>query len=234
MQRTAVREVMTEQVVTASPAATLKEAAQMMRRHRVSGLPVVTDYGELVGIISEADLLGIEARRTPGERPQRLWSFFRRNRDVLRGPRIISDVMNASVTTTQPNESVRKAARRMIEKNVNRLPVVDGGRVVGILTRQDVLRVFERGDEDLAAVIHRFLVTCGFAPPEASIHVDVVDGIATLSGSVVYDGDCQVAGALAGSVDGTVDVINLLVGQHRDPAPRSLADDPGLRSTMSP
>ena len=146
-----VADIMTREVVTLSPDSTVAEAARRFTESRISGAPVVDGEGHLVGMLTEGDLLprpkrlGVSRLHLPalfGEHlgGQSLDALFDRSRD-----RPIEEVMETEVVSTHPDETVGEAASRMAGHGVKRLPVLDGERLVGILSRQDVLRVLADG-----------------------------------------------------------------------------------------
>jgi acetoin utilization protein AcuB len=128
-----VKDWMAQAVVTIRVDASCREAVELMKSHRIRHLPVV-DPPRLVGIVTDRDLRQIlfdpvlqdrmaEPAHDPGDRPVR-------------------DVMTWAVITVGPQTNIRQAARVMHEQKIGALPVVDAGRVVGILTEHDVLRAF--------------------------------------------------------------------------------------------
>jgi CBS domain-containing protein len=144
-----VREVMTRDVVTAAPDWSLARAARTMREYRISGLPVVDNGGALVGVLSEKDivstldratglghargLLDILLEENGSKELQRVGEAIRRLEHAR-----VEQSMSRRPVTIDPEASFFEAARRLSQYAVTRLPVVDGGRLVGILTRQDL------------------------------------------------------------------------------------------------
>ncbi len=157
---------MTRDPVVLSPAMTLEQAAERFVQHEISGAPVVDERGRLVGILSESDILSHLRRlaeETLGKRylTSRVHSLdllaFLGERDhqaveaVYRQLRAskVSDVMTRHVRSVKPTDSLETVAAAMIEHDVNRLPVVDMDRVVGIITRADLARVLATGRKDI-------------------------------------------------------------------------------------
>jgi len=147
------REVMTAPAVTVEPDSPFEEIVRVLIECDVSGLPVVDRRGTLVGIVTEADLVRKDA--DPGRRPR----LLRVVAGLLApGPsrRLRSEGMPARALmtpfpmTARPDEPVDRLALRMLEHGINRLPVVDHGRVVGIITRHDLMRAFDRRAELIA------------------------------------------------------------------------------------
>ncbi|HEX2154878.1 MAG TPA: CBS domain-containing protein [Acidimicrobiia bacterium] len=173
-----VRDVMTRDVITITPDTALKEAAVTMTRHHVSGLPVV-EGGRLVGIITEADFVTKLAEDGDG-----LLSLVFGRRDSEMTGRV-SEAMSRGPHTIGPDELATVAARRMAELHVKRLPVVDdAGRLVGVVSRSDLMSIFARPDENIAAdVVNDGVVRLlGVAPDGVTVSVD--RGVVHLSGTV--------------------------------------------------
>src|SRR6266568_810005 len=147
-----VRNVMTREVVTVSEQAPFTELVRLMAVHKLSALPVVDGDGQVVGIVSEADLLRKEEYQDERDAPH--WLERRRER-VARSKaagRTAAEVMSTPVITVDPEATVPMAARLLARHGIKRLPVVDDqDRLVGIVSRADLLRLFLRDDE----AIHR-------------------------------------------------------------------------------
>lgn len=169
-----VKDVMTTPVVTLRPETPIKEAAALLVRHGISGAPVVGENEELVGIVSECDLMVLGTSPDPRSRilPHR-WRWFR-------VPRRVEEVMTREVVTLPERADVADAARLMLERRLKRIPVVTEARVVGIVSRRDVLRLLARSDAEIAAEIAELLndeiLMLG------RFEADVEDGVVTLSG----------------------------------------------------
>ncbi len=144
--KTAVKDVMTTQVVAVRRGATFKEMAAMLRRFRVSALPVIDDDEKVIGVVSEADMLAEEVLGDPG-----VISGMLPHREVRKARGLTAgDLMTHPAVTVRPEESVGHAARLMYTLRVKRLPVVNaGGCLVGVVSRTDVLAVYDRPDEEI-------------------------------------------------------------------------------------
>lgn len=205
MHRT-LAEVMTRNVITIGPDASLKEVARTLHDNDVSALPVVDTRHRPIGVISEADLL----RRQAGlPDPQ--------GRPGLRGPdgegghaceaRTAGDLMSAPVLTARPGWSLVESARYMHDRGVKRLPVIDEvGTVVGIVSRSDLLLPLLRGDGAIRdEIVHEVLgQTLRMAP--SGITVAVTDGVVRLSGRVEERSSIPLVERLCCSVDGVLSV----------------------------
>lgn len=200
-----VRDVMTAEVVVVRDQTPFKEIVGLMRQHNVSALPVVDATDELVGIVSEADLLMKEELAADGESHRRFQSRRRRIDRAKAGGVVAQELMSSPVETIDPEAPLARAARLLHDRRVKRLPVVDpNGKVVGIVSRADLLRVFLRPDREISDEIEDTLAKVAFEP--GPIRVTVVDGAATLEGQVELKSQIPVIVDLARAVDGVVDV----------------------------
>jgi CBS domain-containing protein len=179
-----VRDVMTQDVFIVSPTTPLKDVVTLLISRRVSGLPVV-DEGHVVGVISEADLLTKEFATAEGATAGPLAFASRRHRtDERRDAHVAGQAMTAPALTIGPEAALPEAARLMIERRVNRLPVVEGGRLVGIITRADIIKTYLRPDAELAEAIRTEVLLDALWLDPAAFSVTVVDGVVSIKGSV--------------------------------------------------
>lgn len=154
MEGLTARSIMSAPVVSVRPETPVRDVVRMMLDRHISGVPVVDAEGRLLGIVTEADLLPKEAQ-LPAAEP--LLGWFGRSLWLERlvtghrkvEGRTVGEVMTHNVVTAEEDTPVHALASRMIRYGVNRLPIVRGGQVVGIVTRADVLKVFLRSDEVL-------------------------------------------------------------------------------------
>jgi CBS domain-containing protein len=212
-----VCDVMTTSVVTVDRITPYKEIARLLAEHRISGLPVVKMGREVVGVVTEADLLAAEEKvqRHLHATSSRTWWHRREQHPALTA----GELMTAPAITIGPHATVPAAARLMNAHHIRRLPVVDEkGRLSGIVSRRDLLSVFLRPDEDIAADVRRLLDEILLAEP-GEAEVTVQGGIVTLTGPLDPKtgphGDLiPVAIQLMWSVDGVVDIINRLGAQQ--------------------
>jgi CBS domain-containing protein len=176
-----VKDVMTTHVVAVRANASFKEMAARLREHRVSAFPVLDEDNKVIGVVSEADLLAKEALEyaTPG-----VVSGILRHREAVKASGVTAaDLMTKPPVTIGPYEPVTHAARLMYARRVKRLPVVnDDGRLVGIVSRADVLSVYSRPDEAIRqAVINEVIIGTVLTDP-ARFQVTVKDGVVTVAG----------------------------------------------------
>jgi CBS domain-containing protein len=206
-----VNDVMTRLVITVSPESSIGEAARRLARHRISAAPVVEE-GKLVGILSEADIISALSPADPRPWTGSVPAYIRVSGVLAAaagahptsetgGVGFVRDAMTACVVATSPSASIWEAASLMADQGVKRLPVTDADRrVVGIVSRADLVRVMARDDESIRADVIHLLQLIG----QGSTHVDVeVDhGIVTLTGLVHDDETMVLARKLAARVPG--------------------------------
>jgi CBS domain-containing protein len=197
-----VAEVMTKDVVTVAPSERFKICADLMRIHGVSALPVVVAGNRVAGIVSEADLMRrVAALPDEPGLPAR----------VIRGGVTAAEVMTTDVVTIEPTATVAAAARLMFERNVKRLPVVDStGRLIGIVSRADVLRIFLRSDESIRKEVSHGLLNELPLLGRGRIDVTVKDGVVKLHGEVESGSLTGLLVRLVAAVAGVVGVENHL------------------------
>ncbi len=146
-ERTAA-DIMSRDVVSVSPDTTLREIANLLVEHGISGVPVVDRAGRVVGIVSEADLLNSEKRRVKLPRTA-LFGVFPLPDDLVRetfdeGTHLTAhDLMTRRVITLAADTAVRAVVSTMLERRVNRIPIVEDDKLVGIVTRNDALRAIQ-------------------------------------------------------------------------------------------
>jgi CBS domain-containing protein len=175
-----VKDVMTTEVVAVRSGATFKEMVAALRRYRVSAFPVIDEHEKVIGIVSEADLLAKEALTDPGVLTEVLHHSDVRKAEGLTA----GDLMTRRAVTVRPGDSVEHAAQLMHFLRVKRLPVVDGdGGLVGLVSRTDVLAVYDRPDEDIRAEITGNVIVRGFLEDPRQFAVTVQAGVVTVQGS---------------------------------------------------
>ncbi|WP_306326913.1 CBS domain-containing protein [Streptomyces venezuelae] len=192
MKHIKVGGLMTDGVVTAVPGTSFKDVAKLLAEHDISGVPVVDEEDRVVGVVSESDLL---ARRAP----------------------IARDLMTAPAVTVHAGQSVADAARLMVRRGVERLPVVDEEeRLVGIVTRRDLLCVFLRPDAEIRRRVREDVLTEVMGLPGDAVDVHVLDGVVTLEGRLRRQSQAQMLTGLTERVDGVVAVVDRLSAHEDD------------------
>lgn len=210
-------DLMTADPVVVEPTATVKDIAQVMLRYDVRTVPVVDIGEQLVGVVSEADLISREGYPTvhhhnlaafvEGLPPEPGGRWAARSEGVT-----AEEIMTRAVVTCRPDDAVGAVARRMLEHELRTVPVIDGGRLVGVLSRHDILRLFERPDEEIRRRIAQILDTPHWAPGH-QISADVRDGVVVLSGSVERPVDASVLCGVIGQVPGVIEVVDRVIPQ---------------------
>ncbi len=187
-----VGEVMTRDVVSVTPDRPLKDVAAALVERGVSGLPVCDADGAVVGVLSEADLLVKQ-----GGAPERSGGLFAWLVDTASAPDLAKlrahtagEAMTAPAITVESGAPVSEAARTMVSLGVNRLPVVEDGRLVGIVTRADLVRLFTRSDEEIARDIRQDVVKRLWIAPER-IEVEVEQGEVVLRGEAETEAEAE-------------------------------------------
>lgn len=215
-----VGEVMTRDVVTVRPETPFKEIAVLLADNGISSVPVADSEGVLLGLVSEADLLRKQAEQPdlpgrPGTPPA--WARERSKARAETG----AGLMTTSVATARADWSVPQAARAMDRRRVKRLVVVDDAdRVVGIVSRADLLAVFLRPDEAIGAEIQDEILDHVLQLDERQVQVRVRDGVVTLSGAVENKSTARIAERLAQGVDGVV-AVRPMIDYAVDDTPRA-------------
>jgi len=146
---TPVRDVMSTQVTTLRPEQTFEEAADTLADHRIGAAPVVDDGGRLVGLLRDDDLIvsegnlhvptvfsffGLAEIPLPGEQKR----FEKELRRMVAAQ--VKDLMATEFETCGPDDSLGDVASKMHDNDITHMPVVDGGKLVGIIARGDIVR----------------------------------------------------------------------------------------------
>jgi CBS domain-containing protein len=200
-----VQDVMTTSVVTVDRITPYKEITRRLAGHKVGGVPVLTMGRHVAGVISEGDLLAARGN-TPAAGRRRGWPRRPRQHGTM-----AEDLMTSPALTIRPDATIAAAARVMNAHHVRFLPVVDpAGRLLGIVSRRDLLSVFLRPDADIARQI-REIFTDLVPGDTAGLQVSVRNGVVTLTGQPELAADedlIPVAIRLAWDVEGVVDVVD--------------------------
>ncbi|MCF6524865.1 CBS domain-containing protein [Streptomyces sp. JJ36] len=220
-----VEDVMTHTVVAVGLGASFKEIVRTMEQWQVSALPVLEGDGRVVGVVSEGDLLPKEEYREGGpglfERQRRLEDLGKASAVTAR------ELMTAPAVSVRAGTTLAQAARAMAQRRVKRLPVVDGeGRLTGVVSRSDLLKVFLRDDEEIAGEVRRQVVEPLFPNGSPTVRVGVTEGVVTFTGHFRDTALVPLAARMARSVEGVVDVAFELTGP---PVPQHTGGSPAGR-----
>ncbi|MEH1012922.1 CBS domain-containing protein [Micromonospora sp. CPCC 206060] len=209
-----VSDVMTRDVVTVSPETGYHQIADLLVRHSISAVPVVDAEGRVLGLVSEADLL---AKLEYSDREPYHPLAVRRlgaGRGKAAGENA-AGLMSFPVVSVSADASVTGAARLIDAAGVRRLPVVDEHRrLLGIVSRRDLVRLYARADEEIRAAVRDVLM--GFWAEPADLDVRVDDGVVTLIGQVDRRSTAAMAVGFVRSTPGVVDVIEELTCRYDD------------------
>ena len=215
-------DVMVTSVITVGPQASVQEVAGLLLTNRISGLPVVSDQGDLVGIVSEGDLLHRAEAGTGRRRPW--WLAILTGRDVLAAEYVrehsckVADVMTRHVITATPDTSLQDIAHLLEKNGIKRVPIVDGGRLVGIVSRANLLQALASGTKNGAAA----------TPSDGTIREDVMARLRaeawtrpSLVNVIVQDGTVE----LWGIVDSQTEKRAVRVAAEVTPGVRAVNDN---------
>jgi CBS domain-containing protein len=191
-----VADVMTRHPLTIDPDLPVRAAALVLFHRRIGGAPVVAASGELVGVFSEADVLDTESATRTG--PRGVASDTGGHRDAP----TVGDTCTRPARVTRPDASLRDAARQLLGYRIGRLVVVDDRRVVGIVTRRDVLHALIRTDVELQPLLNRALATLG----EPDVAATVTWGAVTLTGTAPRRSQVPRVAAAIEAIEGIVAV----------------------------
>jgi CBS domain-containing protein len=224
-----VSDVMTASVVTVDRITPYQEIDRLLTQHRISGMPVLKMGREVVGVVTETDLLAAEDEKS---RRARMASSVDGRRLHRKRPHVsltAGSLMTAPAITIDPDATIPAAARLMNTHHIRRLPVVDkDGKLVGIVSRRDLLSVFLRPDVDISRDVHQVLDEIPVADPKDVI-VAVHHGVVTLTGTVWAASHRHELLALAlhmiWDIDGVVDVVSRIAETEHPAASQPASTD---------
>ncbi|MEU8585849.1 CBS domain-containing protein [Streptomyces sp. NPDC048664] len=197
MGHRSVGDLMTPTAVSVRPGTAFKEIARVLDEYDITAVPVVDGDERPLGVVSEADLLRRQTSRGVGS--------------------TAGELMTSPAVVAEPEWSVVRAARTMEKWKVKRLPVVDGdGRLIGVVSRGDLLRLFLRSDHAIQEEILEDVVVVALGLPPSSLTVEVTDGRVTLSGRVEPASLLPAVVLLCEGVDGVVEVVDRLTRDRDD------------------
>lgn len=223
------KDVMTAPVLTVQPDTDVKDIAAMMVAHHVSGLPVLTEEGDLVGIVTEGDLLHKEtgsSRQDPrflaGLPPFGQAAVAARKAAGL----VARDLMTSPVITVDEETPLHEVAALIVRRKINRVPVLRGGRVTGIVSRADVVRALVRSDVELASAVRGALLHDLWVDVQR-LHIAVRQGVVYLDGQVERRSERDLVERWVLTIDGVIGLESRLTYEVDD---RKVArDDVWLR-----
>jgi CBS domain-containing protein len=188
-----VKEVMTAPAITIHAHMTVKNGLRLLDEHRVTSLPVTDTQGNLLGIVSEADLLR-DAVRHDDRR------HMVPHEEAAGGPVRVEDVMSTHAVTVTPDTDLSEAVELMTSTAVKSLPVLEAGRVIGVVSRSDIVHVLARSDEHICAEVDELLRSAGF-----ECEVECEDGVVRVTGAD-DPAKQRIVEVIAGSVSGVIAV----------------------------
>jgi CBS domain-containing protein len=200
------RDLMTTEVVTVAPETSLKDVAALLVERRISGVPVVDEDRHVLGVISEADILVREGG--DGRREGLLGWLFEPDDGMERKltATTAGDAMSSPPVTVGPEVPIHAAATRMVGAGINRLPVVHEDRLVGIVSRADLVRAFARDDAEIAEEIQSEVLQRTLWIEPGRVRVSVQGGAVEISGEVDTETDAELLPLFVQRVPGVVSV----------------------------
>jgi CBS domain-containing protein len=193
-----VRDIMSHPVFTVRSTDPIEGAAALLADRGITAAPVVDPDGRLIGMVSEGDLL---RDRVPDDPTAHLRPMVSHHR-----PKVVAEVMTRTVVTAWLDEDVSDVARTMLNRDVRSIPVLDGGRLVGIISRRDLLRTVVRTDEVLTDEVQQRLD--GYAGGIRRWTATVTDGTARVEGTFDDATEQRIVSVMVHTVPG-IGAVNL-------------------------
>jgi CBS domain-containing protein len=192
------RDIMTSPVITVRPETTVRAAAAILAERGFTALPVVDDEDQLIGIVTEADLVRDRFPRDPR------FLIYDREPPAVAGTELVGDVMTAEVTAMDQGADVADLTKALLDAHRRSMPIVDGPRLIGIVTRRDLVRIVGREDIEIAAEVRHELEVYG-GPNRWTVQVR--NGVVTITDRFDDETDRHVAITLAEAVPGVARVL---------------------------
>ena len=217
MRSPTVTSVMTDEVISISSETPFKEIVELLIKHNISAVPVVDGDGVPVGVVSEADLMSKEEFEGGTEPRPLLAGPARRRRWRQSTGTTAADLMHRPVLTVRADDLVPVAARKLAAAGVRRLFVVDAaGRLVGVVSRRDLLTLYLRSDEQLASEIMANVLGAALWIEDDRVQVTVADGVVTLTGTLPRRSEADVTARLTRAQPGVIGVVDHLRYEYDD------------------
>ena len=205
MRHYRVRDVMTVGPMTVTPATPIKDVADILVRQRIGAVPVVTPGGRVAGLVAEADLLRKEQLQRDPDGQHSMHLPYRTRRAIATAE-TAGEIMDARPATVRADATVAEAARLMDHHQARCLLVTDpDGKLLGLVSARDLLRVFLRPDEEIKAEIVRDVLSGYLGTNPVLVHVDVTDGVVRLTGELERKSMLELLLPAVRAVDGVID-----------------------------
>lgn len=206
-----IADVMTRDVAVVKPEARYREVVDLLTTRQVDAVPVVDSVNRVLGVVSEADVLCKVELLGEAHEPRIFESHRRRSTKLKADAQTAGELMSSPAVTTYPTMTVAQAAKIMDRERVKSLPVLnDLGRLVGIVSRGDLLKVHLRPDEDIARDVVEEIFRRVLGVPDGPVLVEVTDGVVRLVGELEARTSVATAVRLTSNVSGVVGVRNEL------------------------
>jgi len=204
-----VRDRMTHGVISVTPETRLRDIARLLSEHHISGVPVVDAEGTCIGVVSEADLLVKLLSRPQSRRLPLDWILGERHDPEelrRRAATTAGQAMSAPAVTIEADRPLREAAGLMVDRGVNRLPVLSGGALVGMITRADLVRAYLQLDDEIARTVRNDLLRRTMWLDPGDFEIGVREGVVRIAGTVDRRSTAGIVERLIGLVDGVTEV----------------------------
>lgn len=234
-----VSDVMTRGAISVPPETPLRDLARLLSEERISGVPVVDADGRCLGVVSEADVLVKQLSRPLSRRLPLEWLLGEsHDPDELRrrAATTAAEAMTSPAVTIDHDRPLREAAALMVDRGINRLPVVADGRLVGMLSRADMVRAYLRLDDEIEHAVREEVLRQTMWLEPGSFDIDVREGIVRISGKVDRRSTARIIEKLIGLVDGVSAVEASLKWEFDDTDVRASVEtepEPGAASVTA-
>ncbi len=232
-----VRDVMTREVISVPPEMPLRELARLLTERQISGVPVVDEAGRCIGIVSEADVVTKQVSRPVSRRLPLEWLLGERQdpeEQRRRAATTAGEAMTTPPITIGADRPIREVAATMVDRRVNRLPVVEeDGRLVGVVSRADLVRAYLRLDADIRETVRDDIIRGTMWLDPDDLEIKVKEGIVEIGGTVDRRSTARIIEKLIGLADGVAGVRSSLAWEFDDSGIEPAGDlerEPGAAS----